>query len=80
MATNGPTPVTKYFWLATFQWPVHNGFATATFTNTFDVSSPVSRTELLAQIKQSVGQHGVPETANLLFLTIEPDQIAALVA
>jgi len=79
MAANGPAPTTKYFWLVTFQWPVYNGFKTATFANTFDAPSSVSRAETWAQIKQGVGEHGVPEDANVLFLTIEPDQIAGLV-
>ena len=77
MATNEPAPVTKYYWLATFQWPVHNGFKTATFTNTFDSPDPVSRAEIFAEIKQGIGEHGVPETANVVFLTIEPDQVPA---
>jgi len=80
MASNAPAPVTKYFWLVTFQWPVRNGFQTATFTNTFDVPNPVSRAELLAEIRQGVGEHGVPENANVLFLSIEPDRIPGPVA
>lgn len=80
MATNDPAPVTTYFWLITFQWPVHNGFRTATFTNTFDSLGPISRAGLLAQIKQGTTEHGVPETATVLFLTIEPDRISGPVA
>ena len=80
MTTNDHTAgATKYFWLATFQWPTHNGFGTATFHNTFDVSAPVSRAELLTHIKAAAEQNGVPANANVLFLTIEPDQITAQV-
>lgn len=75
MATNDTMPVTTYFWLVTFQWPVYNGFKTATFTNTFDSPDPISRAELLAEIKQGITEHGVPDTANVLFMTIEPDRL-----
>lgn len=80
MATTGPAPVTKYFWLVTFQWPLYNGFKSATFTNTFDSPEPVSRAEMMAWIREAVEEHGVPQDANVLFLTIEPDQVAATVA
>ncbi len=73
--TNDATPTATYFWLATFQWPVPNGFGTATLHSTFDVDGPFSRTEALTHIKHIAGQKGVPGTASVLFLTVEPDQI-----
>jgi len=75
MATNDPTLSTRYFWPVTFQWPVHNGIKTATVVGAFNTSGPVSRTETFARIRQGLVKNGVPQDADVLFLTIEPDLV-----
>lgn len=76
MTTTDATPTRTFFWLATFQWPTPTGIGTATLHSTFDVIGPLSRTEALTHIQQIASREGIPDNAFVLFLTVEPDQIA----
>lgn len=69
----------KYFWLITFQWPTRDGFAVVTFDGTFDIDpgTSISRTDLLAHLRRTAAAKDVPQTASVLFLTVEPEQITA---
>ena len=69
----------KYFWLVTFQWPTHNGFRVVTLNGTFDINpgTSISRTDLLAHFRRTAAANDVPETASVLFMTVEPEQITA---
>ena len=76
MTTTDTAASTTYFWLATFQWPTPNGIGIATLHSTFSVAGPFNRTQALTHIKHVAGKEGIPDSAYVMFLTVEPDRFA----
>lgn len=67
--------MTRYFWAATFSWPIPNGTATIDATNTFESDAPVYRSDVLKQVKQHLAADKMPNNATLVFFTCEIDEV-----
>lgn len=68
--------MTKYSWMATFNYPAPGGSVTVSAQNTFETSETVSRSATLTMIIQHLNKiKGMPLDANVLFFSIEPDEV-----
>ncbi|TDE26427.1 hypothetical protein E1295_44345 [Nonomuraea mesophila] len=68
----------KYMWLITVQWPVGNGgFGNATLCNTVDIPAGTSRLDVYSQIFELAKRETRADTLNVLFFSLEPDQLAS---
>lgn len=67
---------TKYFWIATFSWPVAQGFAMIDGHGTFEPTGPVSRARVLDEVKEIfIRDKGMPENATVLYFSVERDEV-----
>lgn len=73
-APAAPAPV-LYSWLITCQWPTPDGMMTATNYAIFSATEPFSRADALERIRATLVEKGVPRTSNVLFFSLERDEI-----
>jgi len=69
-------PETVYFWAITLTWPVPSGTASWSRTNTFTVTTLMSRAEILRRLIDTArNEAGAPADPNIVFFTVEPDEV-----
>lgn len=66
----------RYFWIATLSW-VTNGFAyTASFAGVATSDGTLSRAAVLQQVRDLAAQkRDVPQDANVVFFSVEPEML-----
>lgn len=68
--------MTKYFWIASFTWPLPGGTVTWDRAATFETDAPVSRAQTLTEIMNLARREGMPEKGvSTVFFTVEPDEV-----